>query len=84
MSKILNKFVCKAPMTFRTHLGNEVRVADGTILSVSKQGKLVIPAHTIMMGKKGKKEIPAVTTQHQPIEFAKWLAPVKLEEPAKV
>jgi hypothetical protein len=81
MAKNLTRFVARASMTLRTHLGNEVRITEGTILGVSKQGKLVIPAHSIRMGKKGEKQIPAVTTDHMPIELCKWLA---LVEPTPV
>ncbi len=76
MAKNLTRFVACASMTLKTHLGNEVRVSEGTILSMSKQGKLVIPAHSIRLGKKGEKQIPAVTTAHAPMELAKWLAPI--------
>jgi hypothetical protein len=76
MSKIATTFIAKAPIVLKTHLGNEVRVQDGTVLHTSRKGKLVIPAHTIKMGKKGFKQIPAVTTAHDPIDFQKWLTPV--------
>jgi hypothetical protein len=76
MSKIATIFVAKAPLTLKSHLGNEVRIQDGTILHTSRRGKLVIPAHTIKMGKKGTKVIPPVTTCHDPIDFQKWLTPV--------
>lgn len=81
MAKNLTRFVACASMTLKTHLGNEVRVSEGTILGVSKQGKLIIPAHKIRMGKKGEKEIPAVTTDHMPIELCKWLKLVAPEAP---
>lgn len=89
MAKNHTRFVACAAMTLRTHLGNEIRVSEGTILGVSKQGKLVIPAHSIRMGKKGEKQIPAVTTDHMPIELCKWLAlvapkPVATPEAPKV
>jgi hypothetical protein len=80
MAKNLTKFRTTSHLTMETHCGNSIRVSDGTVLAMSKQGKLVIPAHTIKMGKKGTKEIPAVTTRHLPIEFSKWLAPIFQEK----
>lgn len=78
MSKPSIQFIAQAPLTFKTHKGNEVRVSDGTVLNVSRNGKLVIPAHKISMGKKGFKEIPAVTTVHFPIDFQKFLVASKV------
>jgi hypothetical protein len=76
MTKPATMFVAKAPLTLKSHLGNEVRVQDGTVLHVSSKGKLVIPAHQVKLGKKGFKDIPAVTTAHYPIDLQKWLSPV--------
>ena len=70
------KFLALATIPVTTHLGGSVRIAEGTVLTLSKKGKLVIPSFSVRVGMKGEKTIPAITTNAKFIDLCRWLKPM--------
>jgi hypothetical protein len=72
-----HRFVTLASIPSKTHLGKEIKLREGMILNTNKNGRLVIPAHTVTKGKGKVLNVAQMTLWHCPVDLEKYLAPVK-------